>query len=272
MKTIVVPVDFSPASVNAAKYATDMALAINADIHLLHVYQLPVVYLEVPVAVTEEDLSKDAETRMMKLKADLVLKSGSNIPIGYEIKMGVFFSELRTVCDRIKPYTVVMGSQGSTAAERFFFGGHAVYTMKHLTWPVITVPPGATFSSIKNIGLAFDFSKMIEEMPIEEIKSLLKDFNASLHVLNTAKQNEFDADIVFESSMLEEIMKPFKPIYHFITSDDVDEGIMDFADKNDIDLLMVLPKRHGLVERLIHKSHSKQMVLHSHIPVMSIHQ
>jgi len=144
--------------------------------------------------------------------------------------------------------------------------------MKHLTWPVITVPPGAGFSSIKNIGLAFDFAKMIEEIPIEEIKSLLKDFNASLHVLNTAKQDEFDANIVFESSMLEEVMKPFKPNCHFITSDDVDKGIMDFADKNNIDLLMVLPKRHGLVERLMHKSLSKQMVLHSHIPVMALHQ
>ena len=272
MKTIVVPVDFSPAAVNAAEYAMDMAKVINSTIHLLHVHQFPVMYLEVPVAITEEGSSKEVQLKMDTLKADLLLKYGDSISISCELKTGIFFPELLTTCNRIKPYTVVMGSQGTTATERFFFGGHAVYTMKHLTWPVITVPPGTTFSSIKNIGLAFDFSTTINETPIEEIKNLLKDFKASLHVLNTAKQHEFATDIFFESSRMEEMMRPFQPNYHFITSDDIDEGIIDFAEKNNIDLLMVLPKRHGLFEGLIHKSHSKQMVLHSHIPVMAIHQ
>jgi len=34
----------------------------------------------------------------------------------------------------------------------------------------------------------------------------------------------------------------------------------------------VLPKRHGLLDKLIHKSHTKQLVLHSHVPVMAFHQ
>ena len=60
MKTILVATDFSPAALNAANYAADMALAINADILLLHVYQIPVVYLEVPVALNEEGMMQEA--------------------------------------------------------------------------------------------------------------------------------------------------------------------------------------------------------------------
>ena len=52
MKTLIVVTDFSPAASNAVNYAADMALTINATLLILHVYQLPVIYLEVPLAYT----------------------------------------------------------------------------------------------------------------------------------------------------------------------------------------------------------------------------
>lgn len=272
MKTILVATDFSPAALNAANYAADMALAINANMLLLHVYQITVIYPEVPIAVTEEDMRQDVEKDILQLKKELTRKTSDKLNIETEVRMGVFFPELKTVCERIKPYTVVMGSQGSTAAKRLFFGGHTVYAMTHLMWPLITVPTEATFSSVKKIGLACDFDKVVDSTPIDEIKMLVNDFNAELYVLNTGKQEVFDSEIVFESGLLEEMLAPVKPHYNFITSADTDEGIMDFAEKNQIDLLVVLPKRHGLMDKLIHKSHTKQLVLQSHVPVMALHQ
>ena len=271
MKTIVVATDFSPAALNAANYAADMALAINADILLLHVYQIPVVYLEVPV-VNEEDMIQEAEKDIIQLKEELAWKRGGKLNIETEVRIGVFFPEMKTVCERINPYTVVIGSQGKTAAERLFFGSHAVYAMKHLMWPLITVPPGAKFSSVKKIGLACDFDKVVDTTSLDEIKMLVNDFNAELHVLNTGKKEVFNPEIVFEAGVLEEMLEPLKPNYHFITNQNTDEGIMDFAEKNHIDLLIVLPKRHGLLDKLIHKSHTKQLVMHSHVSVMALHQ
>jgi nucleotide-binding universal stress UspA family protein len=46
MKSIVVPVDFSTCSANAARYAADLALAIKADLHLIHVILVPVTAAE----------------------------------------------------------------------------------------------------------------------------------------------------------------------------------------------------------------------------------
>ena len=164
-----------------------------------------------------------------------------------------------------------MGSQGTTAAERLLFGSHTVYAMKHLVWPLITVPPQAKFSAVKKIGLACDFNKVVETTPVDEIKTLVNDFHAELHVLNTGKKEVFNPELVFESGLLQEMLAALKPEYHFITNENTDEGIMDFAEKNNIDLLVVLPKRHGLLEKLFLKSHSKQLVLHSHVPVMALH-
>jgi nucleotide-binding universal stress UspA family protein len=271
MKTILVATDFSPVAFNAAKYAVDMAKVINADILLLHVFQLPISYSEVPLTINEADMMDQAERAMNDLKQQLIEKTQNKINIISEVRMGTFFRELNTVCEKIMPYTVVMGSQGTTATDRLLFGGHTVYAMKHLMWPLITVPNGSSFAAVKKIGLACDFDKVVDTIPVDEIKTLVNDFHAELHILNTGKQKVFDPNIVFQSGLLQEMLTSLNPNYHFITHDNADQGIIDFAEENNIDLLLILPKRHGMFDNLVHKSHTKHMVLHSHVPVMALH-
>jgi nucleotide-binding universal stress UspA family protein len=271
MKTIVVATDFSAAALNAANYAADMAAAINASLLLLHVIPAAVTYTEIPVIINDDEMLRHKENEINELKVQLLTRVKSKINIDTEVRMGTFFHELELVCENIKPYTVVMGSQGTTAAERFLFGSHTVNAMKDLMWPLITVPPGSKFSAIKKVGLACDFNNVVERVPVDEIKMLVKDFKAALHVLNTGKEKVFDPEIVFQSGLLQQMLEGLKPFYHFISDENVDGGIIDFAEKNNIDLLVVLPKRHSLLNKLIHKSHSKQFVLHSHVPVMVFH-
>ncbi|MBS1510294.1 MAG: universal stress protein [Bacteroidetes bacterium] len=272
MKTILTATDFSAAATNAAEYAAEMALAIHAELTLLHVCQIPVTYGEAPAIVNEGDMIQDAELELEKLKDRLGEMTFGKIPIRTIAKLGLFHQELKTTCEELHPYTVVMGCQGSTAADRMLLGDHAVHAMRHLEWPLITVPPEATFGDIRKIGFACDFDHVVDTIPLDEIKTLVKDFNAELHILNTGKQKEFNADTVFESGLLQEMLEGLKPKYHFITNDNIDKGILDYADGNEIDLLIVLPKRHSLLENIFHKSHTKSMVLHSHVPVLALHQ
>lgn len=271
MKAILVGTDFSPAATNAANYATDMALAINADLYILHVYELPISFGEIPVSVVPDDLKNQAEKDMKILVDDLTRRSNGRIKIETEISLGTFFDELKMVCEHIKPYAVVMGSKGKTAAERILFGSHAIYTMNHLKWPLITVPVGVSFSSVKKIGLACDFQNVEETVPIDEIKEVVKDYDAELHILNTAKKESFSPELVFQSGILREKIKELNPIYHFITNKNKDDGILEFATKNNLDLIIVLPKRHSLLEKITHKSLTKQLILHSPFPVMALH-
>ena len=272
MKTLLVATDFSAAALNAACYASDMALAINADIVLLNTYDIPVSYMEIPVAVNFDSLQKDAETALDKLKDELLKRTGNKIQITSIVLQTVFFEGLKTVCEEVHPYAVIMGSQGTTAADHLLFGNHTINAMKHLSWPLITVPKESRFSAVKKIGLACDFHKVINTVPASEIKLLLQDFNAHLHVLNIGKEETFDPEIVFQSGLLEEMLLPVKVSYHFINNKDTDAGIIDFVEKNDVDLLIALPKRHSLFDKLAHKSHTRQFILHSHVPVMVLHQ
>jgi nucleotide-binding universal stress UspA family protein len=272
MKKIIVATDFSPAASNAAKYAAHMAMAINADLILLHVYSIPIIYNQVPAAVSASEIRIAAEENMSELRAHLKTKTRDTLQIDTEIRMGAFYQELKIVCEYIHPYAVLMGSQGTSATERLLFGSHAVHAMTHLQWPLITVPPKASFSSVKKIGLACDLNKIFDHEAIDEIKMLVQDFNAELHVLNTGKEKILDPNTIFEPGMLQEMLEGLRPVYEFIGDNNTDEGILQFAQEKNIDLLLVLPKRHSFLEAMIHKSHTKHFVLHSHVPVMALHQ
>lgn len=271
MKTILVATDFSPSAVNASKYAVDMAMGIHAGVLLFYACQVPVSYAEVPVVIDVNELVNEGEERLSKLKDQLLTRTDHTIQIETLVKEGAFFNELDSICEQVRPYVVIMGSQGTTQAERFLFGSHTVYAMKNLSWPLLTVPWGSRFSDIKKIGLACDFDKVAQSIPTDELKLLVKDFDARLLVLNTGKREEFNPDIVFESGLLQEMIRELKPEYHFITHNDTDKGILEFVEKNNIDLLVVLPKRRRLLEQVLHKSHTRKFVMHSHVPVMALH-
>lgn len=271
MKKILIATDFSDIAGNAAIYGADMAMAIDADIVLLHVYQLQVPSSELAIPVGEVELQAEATRNIGRLKASLLARTGNQLDIDTEVRMGSFFYHLKELCRQVHPYAVIIGSQGHTAAERLVFGSEAIYAMKHLGWPVITVPTGSTFTAVRKIGLACDFDNVIDSIRVDEIRRLVTDLKAKLHVLNTGEKSDYNPAFLFESGMLRGMIKDLEPVYHFINDGDVDEGILEFADTAHLDMLIVMPRRHSLLEKIFHRSHTKQLVLHSHVPVMALH-
>ncbi|WP_127127426.1 universal stress protein [Pseudoflavitalea rhizosphaerae] len=270
MRAIVVATDFSKSAANAASYAAAMALTLQAEMFLLHAYEMPVSTGEVSLPVDVDALQSDAESALKSLQDKLEKQTNGKLSIRGQVHMGGFYNELTTVCEKLKPYAVVIGSTGKTAAERLLFGSNAVYTMKHLPWPVIAIPPGVVYSNIKKIGLACDLEN-VDALPLDEIGILLRDFQAEFHLLNFGLRTAMDSQVKHTSHLLYQKLQPLKTKFHFLDNGDVDQGILDFAEKKHIDLLVVIPKRKSLINYLLKKSHTRQFVLHSHVPVMALH-
>lgn len=271
MKTILVATDFSLAATNAAMYAADMAMAIDADLYVLHVYQIPVIYFDIPIALAADNLQDNATISITKLKAALSLKTHGQLTIETTVKEGSFLEVLTTICTQIQPYAVVLGCQEKTTAERFMFGTQAVQVMRHLAWPVMAVPVNAAFSNIKKIGLACDFDDAPGTIPTEEIKAWVNDFNAALHVLNTDDSDSYKPEVLDQSAVLQKMLGKLVPVFHFIPGKNTGEGILHFAEANNIDLLIVIPRHRSWIDTLLHSSHTRQLVLHSRVPVMAFH-
>ncbi len=275
MKTIIIPTDFSPIATNAMNYGVDMAKAIKGSILLLHVYQVPVSLTDVPaVYVSVEDLKRTAEERLDNLKNSIEHITSGSIKVYTEARLGDVVDELEELCDKIKPAAVVMGTKGATGMERIMFGSVTLTAIRHLNWPVICVPPGKEFGKgIKKIGFACDFKKVIESTPVHFIKDIVRLFNAELHVLNVDYESRrFKPETPEQSLLLHTMLEDVNPSYHFIEQKDIEDGINQFAEENNLDLIIAIPKKHKLLEGIFKASSTKQLVFESRIPVMCVHE
>lgn len=275
MKTIIIPTDFSAIATNAMRYGIDMATAIKGSILLLHVYQVPVSYGEVPVAlISLDELQKNAQERMEVLKQEVEHITSGRMKVYGEVKLGNVIDELQNLCEKVNPFAVVMGTRGHSAVENVIFGSNTLTAIRHLHWPVICVPPGKTFGTgIKRIGLACDFRDVVNTVPAHAITDLQKEFDAELHVLNVDYHDKhFNASTPEESALLHTLLEEAHPVYHFIENKDVENGINDFAEKNNLDLLITIPKKHKLLQSLFKPGSTRQLVYQSHVPVMCVHE
>lgn len=275
MKTVVAPTDFSAVSLNAVNYAADMACVIGADLSLIHICLIPMAFSEVPArACSIEKLITDAEEKLNELRKKISIRTGGRLKINTMLRQGSVVQEIDEYCASVNTYAVVMGSESSGAFERFMGAGKTVSAVKQFNWPLIVVPPDIKFTAIRKIGLACDFRKVAETIPLKEIKEMVQEFHASLLVLHVTNETgeAYSEEKIEESELLHDILGKLKPSYHFINNPDIETGITEFADKNKLDMLIVIPKKHNLFSNIFKHSHSKRLVLHSHVPVMAIHE
>ena len=274
MKTIIAAVDFSANAENAANYAADMAAQSGHQLLLAHVCTFPLSVTEMPVVFYNmEDLVEDARQQLEKLRDALLTRTNGRISISTVVKQGDIVGELRDCCFENNTYAIVMGREEMGAFERFLIGSRTVTGIRQMPCPVVAVPPGASFRGIRNIGIACDFRDVIETLPVPEIKQLVKEMNARLHVLHVSEVagDALDAKTIEESGWFQDLLGDLHPQYHFIKETNTDKAIIEFADKQQLDLLIVVPKQHGLLSKIVQHSHSRQLVLHAHVPVLAIH-
>ena len=274
MKTIIVLTDFSPAALNATNYAADMALAIKATILLFHVYQLPLSVSDTPIVLLSvEEMKEAAESKLARLKKDLEHITSGALEIQAEARLGNLPDETEDCCKKLNPFSVVMGTKGHTALEIALFGSNTYTIIKHLSSPVICVPTGKEYGlGIKKIGLACDFREIKETASFPVIKNFVKEFQAELHVLNVDHDNhQFKTDTPIQSVLLHSSLEGLNPQYHYLENRDIEDGINEFTETNNLDLVITIPKKHKLLEGLFKKSSTKQLVFQSHVPVMCVH-
>jgi nucleotide-binding universal stress UspA family protein len=276
MNNILVPTDFSEAAKSAAIYAVHFAKQLHVGkIVLYNAYQQPVATDAnmTPVELIDFDEIREISNKGLEnFKTAILPYAASDVAIETLSEYTILTEGLHNVCETHKIDVIVMGVTGGGKLDEALIGSNAVTVAKRSTVPVIIVPPGVSFSDIKNVMLACDFKKVIDTTPVKPIKQILDETKAKLFILNIDHENKnFSADTPFESLMLDTLFYGYAPEYHFVDSTDFVEGINNFAVDKNIDLIITIPKKHGFFESLFKTSHTKKLAFHSHVPLMVIH-
>jgi len=272
MKNIIVPVDFSATAENAASFAGELAAFYHADLHLYHAYGTYTPLSEYAYLVSTGEMQEAADFELEKFKEKLVARLSPQINITTKAENVFLQTGLTDYCNTLKPDLVVMGLSGKNALTRLVVGSNTVYAVQHLTYPVLVVPSKASFVPVRKLGFACDYNAVIATTPVGPIKKLLKDFNAELHVLNVEATPNVPAEKVEESAYVAEFFNEFAPEYHTILSADTTAGINYFAQQTKVDWIVVIPKKHNLVDKLFKRSQTMDLLHHTTVPVLCIHE
>ena len=276
MKTIVAATDFSKVSINAVYYAAEMARYLKKNLSILHVCELPPVATEIPVPAYDIVPILEAAERDIKVIQEEITNKITNCPtIFTEVRIGSVTSQLKDYCDTIPVYAVVMGINGnSEGTSRFLFGSKTLEALNQLKSPLIVVPAGVAFSAIERVGLASDFVNVSRTIPFYEIKDLVKELHADLHILHIKQKKGpgCNDEMSDEFRVFRDLMRDLNPAYHIIHRDNIEAGIDELVKMLDIDLLLVVPGKHTGLEKIFHKSHTRQLTLAAQVPILSIHE
>lgn len=278
MKTILVPTDFSDVARNASEYAVQLANQIGATkLIFYNAYQVPVV-VDAMVAPVEligvDEIRKSSEENIENFIESLKERTNPGTLVFEAMSEFNLLSEnIDDICKELNVDLIVMGVTGGGKAKEVLIGSTTISVAKNTNVPVVIVPAEATYTPIKQIVLACDFKKVVQTTPIEPIKLLLDATKAKLLVLHVDhEQKKFTPDTPFESLMLDTLLQGYNPEYHFVDNPDFTEGINNFVLEKHADIIITIPKKHGLFDSLFRRSHTKMLAFHSHVPLMVIHE
>ncbi|NCT74747.1 MAG: universal stress protein [Chitinophagaceae bacterium] len=274
MQKILAPTDFSDPSVNAVTWAADLACVSGAELYVLHVSPLPASYSEVPPPVSMiQDMHERAVKRMKELKEKLLQHTHDSIRIHTQISQGDVLLEIESLAGKIDPYAIVMGPEHEGALQRLLTGSHTLAAAKQSRYPVIVVPADCRYSKLKRIGLGIELNEVIKTIPVDFIKRLQQQFHAALYVfhISIVPGAPLAGERKEEAGWLSEILKEMDPQYHYLYQENVEEGLCRYAEKYQLDMLIVFPHRRNFFKQLFFPGHTRALALHSNIPVLFFH-
>lgn len=261
MQTVIVPLDFSQASLNAAQYATKMlAGSYNTNLILYHMFE-------------KSSDEEEANRLLVNLKDEL----SKNCPLRIEavaILGEHLINEIERVVHHRHASLVVMGITGRTAMEQTFIGSNTLKLVDQNVVPVLIIPPDARFNGIKNVALTSDFRDVRITTPTVPIKSVLDLFHPSLHVVNVDSSHyvSITAEYQKEKAIMQQMFGEYNPEFYFIGMNDFFDAIERFTNDKNIDILITIPRQHSLLERIFKGHHTKKLVYHSHVPILAVHE
>ncbi len=275
MTTLIVCTNFSETSRNAFNYACSLLRSkgdtTNYRIVLLHIYTIYANYSGDGIALTtvnnalqfsEDDLAEElqwAQTEFPELN------------VATKITTGHFLDGLKDEITATSANMVILGT-GGNYGDLWLWDSNILHALRNLPVPVLTIPPGLQFAHFKNIALACNLKNndLFRHLPM--VTRLVKFTEAQLHIIYVTAQQLKPGSLEENNlRMLQQELQQIQPVYKTLYENEVVDAIGHFVEENNIQLLLVMPRKHGLWDNLFHKSYTKQLSRLGGLPIMAVH-
>jgi len=166
---------------------------------------------------------------------------------------------------------IVMGMKGANKLSEALMGSTTTATFRKATVPVLVIPEKAKYKKTKKIVFACDYDSRTDVHTLDALKELMKTFGSKIYVVNVKQKKEsVSMEEAVAGVKLENKLNDVEHIYYFPEKEDLVEGINEFVQEHQADMVAIIPHHYSLMERLFHKSISKKMAFHTHIPLLAL--
>lgn len=274
MKKILVPTDFSETAKRAFYYAAQFAARTGgATIKVVHAF-MPEVASEYHVLPPIDEYLKAREEQMTDFMQEVLSNlNGITDSLDYEsdILVGFAADEISAMSNEYD--LIVMGSTGQGGIIGKLFGSVSSGVTQRAHCPVLLVPKDVDFKNIDHILYACSCDE-IEDDVIDDLKAFNAAFNANIHFIHVQSDKEEDFDKT-KAEIFEELFDDGNPTFSFefseIKGGNVSDSLTDYAEGNNIDLIVMVTRHRNMWEQLFHRSETKRMALGSHYPLLVFH-
>ena len=253
---ILAPLDFSEQSLIALGQSYNLAKFTNSKLVLLHVL----------TDKSDKDISTMLQKRAEKVRAE------AGVEVEVRIEKGDIFKKILEVSNEIKPLFIILGLNSSIGLDKIV-GHNAFRLVRESKFPVITIRGKQHKMGCENILLPLDLTKETREKVGKAIE-LAKFFGATIRVLCifSHKQRSMENKLISYSHQVRNFIKE-KGVHCTIKTiewDDAAKIVIDYAQKNDTDLIMIMTKEELSVKEFFIGTVAQRIVNTSEIPVLSI--
>lgn len=275
IRWITVPIDFSETAENAFCYALDLAERFGASVRLVHVEQPPADFGNALRFEASGD-SRPYKERLLTSLCERYLRSrvdASGLPrveVTSELITGSVVEEIVRLSREESTDLVVMGTTGESGLFGRWFGGISTLVARRAACPVLLIPEGIRFKNYRNIVYA-SAQEPSEEQILQDIINFAHPFGPSIYFvhiqenkLNPYQVLDMPEGRIFQSNGL---------TFHLTTieSQNVAEGLAQFAEESRADLMVMSTTHRNFVEELFRKSTTRRMIFNTRIPLMILH-
>jgi nucleotide-binding universal stress UspA family protein len=269
MKNILVPVDFSAASHNAAKYAIALAKPFDARVTLINVIPPAVIIDDSVLAFVMTTQAEILESHKELMDKEIEALSGNDwIKIKGIVEEGSTSEVIQQIAKLKETDIIVMGMKGKGKSNSVF-GSTTTKVIRKSVFPVFVIPEKAEFKPIDSVTFASDFDDEIGLDRYSLLVDLSEKFKSQIYVLNV-QENDYVMSVseVLGKMNTNEAFSNLSHEFHTMKERNVEEGINKFIETYPTDILAMVAHQHNFFERMVGKVHTKEMSYQTKIPLL----
>ncbi|SEP34905.1 universal stress protein [Niastella yeongjuensis] len=272
MSTVLVVTNFSAAARNALSYTCSLLQNTQARLVLMNIYDFPGNMTGDAIAVAAMGQIIEHDATLLEQEYQWVQTNYPSIQMDTEMVTGIFQEELLRKVVESNAVLVVMGTDGNYT-NLLSWNSNIIESFIDLPVPMLVIPAQVQFRPINKIAFACNYYRKNLQVPVSVIRKLVGFTHASLYVINVVAPQELITDEALHNKhILQESLADLTPVYFEPEFSNVIKAIDDFTSEENIDMLLVIPTRHGIWHNIFQKSHTKGLVYLNHIPLLSVRQ